>query len=221
VTFRACLTLFFSIILDDIAVGLRADVLTKVVNFSFFMVKRFRATVFVVFMRFSSTVFMVFRSRATVFSVFSLLGVHLFLDGFLDGVSPLGIIGFLVFAVSSSVVDVINGSVQEFEHLFLVHTFLSSVGFKSSFNSFLVFFIQVFLEVNLEVVLKRVNEFHSFFSTEVFIIVLVDVIESISDHTFFISCELSEATDVGILRPVLVDFLSDGDFFLGRSILDS
>jgi len=66
-----------------------------------------------------------------------------------------------------------------------------------------------------------VNESHTFFSTEVFITVLVDVIESISDHTFFILCELSEATDVGILRPVLVDFLSDGGFFLGRSILDS
>jgi len=90
-------------------VGLRAVVLAKVVNLSFFMFKRFRSTVFVVFMRFSSIVFMVFRNRATVFSVFGLLGVHLFLDGFLDGVSPLGIIGFLVFAVSSSVVDVING----------------------------------------------------------------------------------------------------------------
>ena len=41
----------------------------------------------------------------------------------------------------------------------------------------------MFLEVNLEVVLKRVNEIRSFFSTEVFINVLVDVIESIFERT--------------------------------------
>jgi len=108
-----------------------------------------------------------------------------------------------VGTVSSSVVDVINGGVQEVEHLLLVHTVLTGVHLKSLFEGSVVLSIHVVMEVNIKAVLEFSNESFTFGFVEVFVSILVNVIEGFVDSFSSIFSEVGEATDVGFVGPVL------------------
>jgi hypothetical protein len=133
---------------------------------------------------------------------FSLFLGEVFVSVISDVMGPFIVRGF-VGTVSSSVVDVINGGVHEVEHLLLGHTVLTGVHLKSGFEGSVVHCVHVVVEVNIEVVLEFSDKSFTFSLVEVLVSVLVNVIEGFVDHTSLTFGEVSKATDVGVVGPVL------------------